>query len=141
MLNPYEIISKSALPALRAMVARRLQENYHMTQQQVARRLGVTQASISNYARKTRGMMINLEGDSTVSKAADQIAHELSASDPDEREAQRAMTNVLDYIRFNHMMCTLHSELEDGFQVDGCYACDGALSGKDFGKLKVLVGS
>jgi predicted transcriptional regulator len=141
MLNPYEIVSKSALPALRAMLARRLQKEYHMTQQQVARRLGVTQASISNYARKTRGMMINLESDSTVSKAADEIAHELSASDPDQREAQRAMTNVLDYIRFNHMMCTLHGELEDGFQIEGCYACDGALSGKDFGKLKVLVGS
>ncbi len=141
MISPYEIVSKSALPALRAMIARRLQENYHMTQQQVARCLGVTQASISNYARKTRGMMVNLEGDSTVSRAADEIARGLSAKDPDEREALRSMTNVLDYIRFNHMMCTLHSELEPGFQVEGCYACDGVLSGKDFGKLKVLVGN
>ena len=141
MISPYEIVSKSALPALRAMIARRLQENYHMTQQQVAKCLGVTQASISNYARKTRGMMVNLEGDATVSKAADEIARGLSVKDPDEREALRSMTNVLDYIRFNHMMCTLHGELEPGFQVEGCYACDGALSGKDFGRLKVLVSS
>jgi predicted transcriptional regulator len=123
------------------MVARRLKENYNMTQQQVAKCLGLTQASISNYARKTRGMMVNLEDDLTVAKAADEIARELSAKDPDQREALRSMTNVLDYIRFNHMMCALHSELEPGFQVEGCYACDGALSGKNFDRLKIPVSS
>ena len=139
MISPYEIVSKSALPALRAMIARRLQENYHMTQQQVAGLLGVTQASISNYARKTRGMMVNLESDPTVARAADGIATELSRKDPDQREALRSMTDVLDYIRFNHMMCGLHGELEPAFPVEGCSACDGALSAKDFGKVKILA--
>ena len=141
MISPYEIVSKSALPALRAMVARRLQQNYSMTQQQVAKLLGVTQASISNYARKTRGMMVNLESDPAVTKAADKIARDLSAKNPDQRETLRDMTDVLDYIRFNHMMCSLHSELEPGFQVEGCSACDGALSAKSFDRLRVLVGN
>jgi predicted transcriptional regulator len=141
MISPYEIVSKSALPALRAMVARRLQQNYSMTQQQVAKLLGVTQASVSNYARKTRGMMVNLETDPAVTKAADKIARDLSAKDPDQRETLRDMTDVLDYIRFNHMMCSLHSELEPGFQVEGCSACDGALTAKSFDRLRVLVGN
>ncbi|MDG6909252.1 MAG: hypothetical protein JRN08_02685 [Nitrososphaerota archaeon] len=141
LISPYEIVAKSALPALRAMVARRLHEDYHMTQQQVARCLGVTQASVSNYARKTRGVMVNLETDSTVAKAADKIARELSSSEPDTREALRDMTEVLDYIRFNRMMCLLHGDLEPGFQTEGCYACEGTFSGKDFDRLKVLVGS
>ena len=112
-----------------------------MTQQQVAHRLGVTQASVSNYARKTRGMMVNLEADPTVVKAADKIAKELSSTNPDNREALRSMTEVLDYIRFNKLMCTLHGDLEPGFLTDGCYACEGTFTGKDFDKLKVLVGS
>lgn len=141
LISPYEIVAKSALPALRAMVARRLQEEYHLTQQQVARRLGVTQASVSNYARKTRGMMVNLESDATVAKAADMIAKELSSDRADTREALRSMTEVLDYIRFNKMMCVLHGDLEPGFQVEGCYACEGTFSGKDFDRLKILVGS
>ena len=141
MITPYEIVSRSALPALRAMVARRLREDYSFTQQQVAEKLGVTQASISNYARKRRGMMVNLEGDTTVARAADRIAKELSSADPDQREALRSMTDVLDYIRFNHMMCTLHSELEPGFVTEGCFACDGAFAGKDFDRLKVLAGN
>jgi uncharacterized protein len=141
LISPYEIVAKSALPALRAMVARRLQEDFHMTQQQVARCLGVTQASVSNYARKTRGMMVNLESDRTVAKAADKIAKELASTAPDTREALKSMTEVLDYIRFNKMMCMLHGDLEPGFQVEGCYACEGTFTGKDFDRLKVLVGS
>ena len=141
LISPYEIVAKSALPALRAIVAKRLQDEYHMTQQQVAKRLGVTQASVSNYARKTRGMMVNLESDSTVSKAADKIAYELSLANPDSREALRSMTEVLDYIRFNKLMCTLHGDLEPGFPTEGCYACEGTFSGKDFDRLKVVVGS
>ena len=141
LISPYEIVAKSALPALRAMVARRLQADYHLTQQQVAKCLGVTQASVSNYTRKTRGMMVNLESDRTVTRAADVIAKELSSKDPDKREALRSMTEVLDYIRFNKMMCVLHGDLEPGFQVEGCAACEGTFSIKDFDRLKVLVGS
>ncbi len=118
-----------------------MKEDYHMTQQQVARCLGVTQASVSNYARKTRGMMVNLEGDSTVSKAADEIAKELSMKEPDRREALRSMTEVLDYIRFNKLMCSLHGDLEPGFPTQGCYACEGTFSGKEFDRLKVIAGS
>ena len=141
LISPYEIVAKSALPALRAMVARRLKDDHHMTQQQVADCLGVTQASVSNYARKTRGMMVNLESDQTVSRAADKIAKDLSTKEPDRREALRSMTEVLDYIRFNKLMCGLHGDLEPGFQTEGCYACEGTFSGKDFDKLKVIVGS
>jgi predicted transcriptional regulator len=141
LISPYEIVAKSALPALRAMVARRLHVDYHMTQQQVAGCLGVTQASVSNYARKTRGMMVNLESDATVSKAADKIARELASPDPDRREALKSMTEVLDYIRFNKLMCSLHGDLEPGFPTEGCYACEGTFSGKDFDRLKIVVGS
>jgi predicted transcriptional regulator len=140
MINPYEIVSKSALPALRAMVAKRLREKYNLTQQQVASRLGVTQASVSNYARKARGVMVNLETDPTVAKAADKIAQTLSGDKPNQMEALTIMTEVCDYVRFNHLMCTLHRELEPGFQVEGCEACEGAFSGKDFERLKIVVG-
>jgi hypothetical protein len=141
MISPYEMVSKSALPALRAMVARRLQSDYHMTQQEVAKALGITQASVSNYARKTRGMMVNFEDDPSVARAADGIARELSGNDPNQREAMKSMTKVLDYIRLNRMMCSLHSDLEPGFQVEGCYACDGTLLEKGYDRLKVTASS
>lgn len=127
MINPYEMISKSALPAFRAMIAKRLTENYDLTQQEVATRLGLTQASISNYARKARGMMLNLEIDPNLAKAADQVAEVLSSETPNQREALRMMTEVCDYIRFNHVMCRLHEDLDPAFRTEGCYACVGGL--------------
>ena len=137
LINPYEMVSRSALPALRAMVARRMQEQYHMTQQEVAERLGVTQASVSNYARRARGSMIDFETDSTVSNAVERIAWLLSAKPPDEREALKTMTEVCDYIRFSHLMCSLHQDLEPGYDSENCVACEGVMTGKEFGRLKV----
>ncbi len=84
MIHPYEIVSKSALPAFRAMVSKRLTENYSLTQQEVAKRLGVTQASVSNYARKARGMMVDLEIDDNIAKAADRSLSLLASEKPDQ---------------------------------------------------------
>lgn len=138
LINPYEIISKSALPAFRAMVSKRLTQNYSMTQQEVAVRLGVTQASVSNYARKARGTMLNLEVDPNLARAADQVAEVLASDKPDQREALRLMTEVCDYIRFNHVMCRLHENLDPAFKTDGCYACVGGLS-TNSGTLKAKL--
>jgi len=140
MINPYEIVSKSTLPAIRAMVARRLREKYHLTQQQIAAKLEVTQASVSNYARKARGVMINLETDPVVAKTADRIADMLAKENPDQREVVQAMTELCDYIRFSHLMCTLHADLEPGFPVEGCDACGGVFTGKEFERLKIIAG-
>jgi predicted transcriptional regulator len=139
MIHPYEIVSKSALPAFRAMVSKRLTENYNLTQQQVATRLGVTQASVSNYARKARGMMLDLEIDENIAKAADRVADLLASEKPDQREALRLMTEVCDYVRFNHTLCGLHEELEPGFSSEGCFACLGSLP-PDSGTIKLKVG-
>jgi hypothetical protein len=127
LIHPYEIVSKSALPAFRAMVSKRLTENYNMTQQEVASRLGVTQASVSNYARKARGMMLNLEVDKNIASAADQVAEQLASDKPDQRETLRLMTEVCDYVRFNHTLCALHEELDPAFKTEGCFACLGSL--------------
>ena len=127
MIHPYEIVSKSALPAFRAMVSKRLTQDYDLTQQEVAARLGVTQASVSNYARKARGMMLNLEVDQNIATAADRVAELLASDKPDRREALRLMTEVCDYVRYNHTLCALHLELEPGFKTEGCSACMGSL--------------
>jgi predicted transcriptional regulator len=122
------------------MVSRRLKEDYDMTQQQIAMKLGVTQASISNYSRKARGVMINLETDPNIAKATDDVAAMLATENPDQREALRLITEVCDYIRVNHLLCALHSDLEPDFHVEGCYACDGGLLVKEALKLKAAPG-
>jgi predicted transcriptional regulator len=52
---PCESSVKYVLPALRAIIARRLIEEYGFTQSTVAKALGTTQAAISHYVNVKRG--------------------------------------------------------------------------------------
>ena len=51
-----EIVAKEILPSLRALVAKSLIEKYKLTQQDAAKRLGLTQGAISQYTRNIRGV-------------------------------------------------------------------------------------
>ena len=53
MLLPFEIESKAIIPAIRAILALKLIEEYGMREDDVAKAVGITQA-VSNYARCTR---------------------------------------------------------------------------------------
>jgi len=50
-----EIVTRTIIPAIRALVARQLVRKYGMTQLEVAKKLGVTQPAISYYLRSKRG--------------------------------------------------------------------------------------
>ena len=93
MLLPAEIESKTLIPALRAILAKKLAEDHNIREDQISKMLGVTQAAISNYIRGTRGdpsliakllaekqvaIMINelCDGLSLVSKDSDQIKND-----------------------------------------------------------------
>jgi predicted transcriptional regulator len=55
MFLPCEIEAKSILPAIRAILAWKLLNNYDCKEEDVARALCITQAAVSNYSRCTRG--------------------------------------------------------------------------------------
>ena len=65
MLLPSEVEARAMIPALRALIARKLIEAHNLPQQKVANMLGVTQAAVSNYLREVRGagISIDLSGD------------------------------------------------------------------------------
>src|SRR5215218_6554840 len=55
MLLPSEIEAKSLIPAVRAILAKKLIKEYSLKEEDVAKDLGITQAAVSNYVRGTRG--------------------------------------------------------------------------------------
>ena len=55
MILPEELASKSVIPAIRALVVKRLVEEHNMTQQEAAKLLGVTQPAVSKYLHEKRG--------------------------------------------------------------------------------------
>ncbi len=56
MLQPSEVTATKLLPTIRARVAQHLIENHGMKQVAVAKALGITQAAVSHYNTKSRGL-------------------------------------------------------------------------------------
>ncbi|MHA1145185.1 MAG: transcriptional regulator, partial [Candidatus Helarchaeota archaeon] len=55
MLFPCEFVVKKILPAIRAAIVKELYETYHLKQQEIAKKLGITQPSVSLYLSGDRG--------------------------------------------------------------------------------------
>ncbi len=49
MINGYTRASKLIIPAARSVIAKELKERYHLTEQEIAARLGIAQAAVSKY--------------------------------------------------------------------------------------------
>jgi len=56
MLHPSEVTATKLLPTIRARLAQQLLETHGMKQVQVAKALGITQAAVSHYNTKSRGL-------------------------------------------------------------------------------------
>jgi len=56
MLQPSEVTAAKLLPTIRARLAQELLQVHRMTQVRVARALGITQAAVSHYNTKSRGL-------------------------------------------------------------------------------------
>lgn len=80
MKPPCEVISRYFLPALRSLIAKRLIEDYAFTQVAAAKKLGITQAAISQYLYSKRGArkLSQIEGVPKVKETVTALAKEIA---------------------------------------------------------------
>ena len=124
MIIPCEIASKSVIPALRAMVARELIEEYGLKQEQVAARLGVTQAAISKYRHQVRGEAVQLESAPEVQTMSKDIASMLSKT-PDPIAVSQKLCQACTDIRALGLMCQTCHKVDPDWDVEHCTICFG----------------
>ena len=82
LLLPAEIESKTLIPALRAILAKKLAADHKIREDEISKMLGVTQAAVSNYIRGTRGdpqLIQKLLAEEQVSKMVDELIDSLSS--------------------------------------------------------------
>jgi len=124
MILPEELASKSVIPAIRALIVKRLVEEHGMTQQEAAKILGVTQPAVSKYLHQKRGVAIRLGGIREIERATSDIAKIVSSRKVHPVEVMGRIEAACDYVRRNRYMCDLHKKLEPGIDVDSCHVCE-----------------
>ena len=124
MIIPCEVASKSVIPALRAMVARELIDNYGMKQEQVAVGLGVTQAAVSKYRHMVRGEAVELESAPEVQTMSKEIASMLSKN-PDPLKVSQKLCQSCTDIRALGLMCETCRQVDPRWDVEHCTICFG----------------
>ncbi|MEM2455227.1 MAG: helix-turn-helix domain-containing protein [Candidatus Bathyarchaeia archaeon] len=81
---PCESIGKRILPIFRAYIAKELVEKYGFTQVEAAKRIGTTQAAVSQYLRSKRGVVdleLFKEVLPVIQSAASDVAEKISSGE------------------------------------------------------------
>ena len=113
MLLHSEIEANAVIPFLRTIVAKRLIEKYNLTQQQAAAKLGITQATISNYKNRSRE---NIEL-YLITKRIDSFADDIAImimKNGSEIKISEMFETTLQFIREQNIIYDLHKELVGG---------------------------
>jgi len=130
MLLPAEIETKTLIPALRAILAKKLMEKYSIQEEDISKMLGVTQAAISNYIRGTRGnpeLITKLLSIKEVSGMIDEIASNLSTNMAYTPASLSKFIGLCNYIKSSLLICDIHHNLETNIDEAICKECENML--------------
>jgi predicted transcriptional regulator len=130
MLLHSEIEAKSLIPAVRAILARKLIREYALKEEDVAKVLGITQAAVSNYVRGTRvdlGLISKLESVNEIMRMVDDIARDLSNNKAYTPSTLAKFVGLCNYMRYTLIICDVHHSMESNIDEQICEQCRGTL--------------
>lgn len=130
MLLPAEIESKTLIPALRAILAKKLADTHKVREDEISKMLGVTQAAISNYIRGTRGdpkLITKLLSEVQVVKMLDEISDNLASNMAYTPASLSKFIGLCNYIKSSLLICDIHHNLESNIDETICKECENML--------------
>lgn len=130
MLLPAEIESKTLIPALRAILAKKLAEDHSVREDEISKMLGVTQAAISNYIRGTRGdpsLIAKLLAEKQVSTLINELTDSLSSDMAYTPSSLSKFIGLCNYIKSSLLICEIHHNLESNIDEKVCKECENML--------------
>ncbi|NIM26286.1 MAG: transcriptional regulator [Nitrosopumilaceae archaeon] len=130
MLLPAEIESKTLIPALRAILAKKLAEDHNVREEEISKMLGVTQAAVSNYIRGTRGdpaLIAKLLSEQQVSTLIDELTENLSSDMAYTPASLSKFIGLCNYIKSSLLICEIHHNLESDIDEKVCKECENML--------------
>lgn len=130
MLLPAEIESRTLIPALRAILAKKLAEDHRIREDEISKMLGVTQAAISNYIRGTRGdpaLIGKLLSDEQVSNMLNELCKNLASDMAYTPSSLSKFIGLCNYIKSSLLICEIHHTLESNIDEKICKECENML--------------
>jgi len=130
MLLPAEIESKTLIPALRAILAKKLAHDHKIREDEISKMLGVTQAAVSNYIRGTRGdpeLIKKLLSENQVAKMIDELTDSLSSDLAYTPSSLSKFIGLCNFIKSSLLICDIHHNLESDIDEKVCKECENML--------------
>ena len=130
MLLPAEIESKTLIPALRAILAKKLAQEHDIREDEISKMLGVTQAAISNYIRGTRGdpsLIAKLLQEKQVSQLINELCDHLSSDLAYTPSSLSKFIGLCNYIKSSLLICEIHHNLDSNIDEQVCKECENML--------------
>ncbi len=130
MLLPAEIESKSLIPALRAILAKKLAVTHNIREDKISKMLGVTQAAVSNYIRGTRGdpkLIEKLGSQEQVARMLEELSESLASDMAYTPSSLSKFIGLCNYIKSSLIICDIHHNLESDIDEKICKECESML--------------
>jgi len=127
MLLPAEIESKTMIPALRAILAKKLAVQHKIREDEISKMLGVTQAAVSNYIRGTRGdpkLISQLSSQKQIVEMIDEISENLASNKAYTPASLSKFIGICNYIKTSLLICDIHHNLESNIDEAICKECE-----------------
>ena len=130
MLLPAEIESKTLIPALRAILSKKLFKEHKIREDEISKMLGVTQAAVSNYIRGTRGdpqLIQKLLSEEQVAKLINELCDSLTTDMAYTPSSLAKFIGLCNYIKSSLLICDIHHNLESDIDEKVCKECENML--------------
>ena len=131
MKPPCMIVVQYILPALRAAIAKELIERYGLRKTEVADKMDVTPAAITQYLKRSRGETASgvVEGSSKIMDLVSEISRDLAEGDTPADQLLYKMCLACRAVRAEGLICELHMEAMPSLRrIESC-ACSLGLIG------------
>ncbi len=130
MLLPAEIESKTLIPAIRAILAKKLTADHNMREGRISKMLGVTQAAVSNYIRGTRGdpeLIEKLLAEKRVAQMIDDLSADLASDRAYTPSSLSKFIGLCNYVKSSLLICEIHHGIESDIDECVCKECENML--------------
>jgi predicted transcriptional regulator len=123
LIIPCEVSVKSVVPAIRALVATQLTEEYSLKQDDVAEILGISQSAVSRYTRKNRGYAIGVGDIQGIQPLINKMASLLLNRNYQRQEFLVIFCQTCAMVRRSSLMCPFCRRSDPKIEIEQCNFC------------------